>query len=268
MSPYSIIEPKGNKVPILISSPHSGTDFPDEISGNYDEAQIAALDDTDWFIDKLYDFAPDMGITMICAKYSRWVIDLNRDPESRPLYDDGRVATDLCPTINFNEEPIYKEDQLPTRKEIDRRLEEYYWPYYHKTQELLDDLKDEFGTLLLWDAHSIRQFVPTIRDEVFPDLILGDNNEKSASPQLIKTSLSSLESTRLHVNHNDPFKGGHITRYFGKPGENQHALQLEMTKINYMDNAEKAYDTERAGIIRKILKTNFEGLIKTLSGNG
>lgn len=268
MSPYSIIKPKGERVPILISSPHSSTNFPEEIRENYDEAQIAAPDDTDWFIDKLYDFAPEMGITMICAKYSRWVIDLNRDPESRPLYDDGRVITDLCPTINFNEEPIYKEDQLPHRDEIDRRLEAYYWPYYNKIQELLDSLKDEFGKVLLWDAHSIRQFVPTIRDEVFPDLILGDNNEKSADARLIKASLASLESTRLHVNHNDPFKGGHITRYFGKPHENQHALQLEMTKINYMDNAEKAYDTERAGIIRKILKANFEALIKTLSENG
>jgi len=265
MDPFRIINPTAKRVPILISSPHSGTAFPEDIKDNYDQEVIAAPDDTDWFIDKLYDFAPSLGITMITAHYSRWVIDLNRDPESNPLYDDGRVITDLCPTISFNENPIYKEDQLPNRQEIDRRLEKYYWPYYKKVQSLLDDLKDEFGKVLFWDAHSIRQFVPTIRQEVFPDLILGDNNEKTASEELIKTSLEKLEDSRLKVNHNDPFRGGHLTRYFGKPEENQHALQLEMTKINYMDNSETKYDEERASIIRSILINNFEGLIEKLS---
>lgn len=265
MDPFRIIAPTTKRVPILISSPHSGTAFPEEIRGHYNPEAIAAPDDTDWFIDKLYDFAPSLGITMIAARYSRWVIDLNRDPESNPLYDDGRVITDLCPTMSFMEEPIYKEDQLPNRKEIDRRLGQYYWPYYFKLQSLLNDLKKEFGQVLLWDAHSIRQYVPTIRKELFPDLILGDNDEKSASEDLIKTSLDKLGESRLKLNHNNPFKGGHITRYFGKPSDNQHALQLEMTKINYMNNDELQYNEERAAIIRSILINNFEGLIEKLT---
>lgn len=265
MDPFRIIAPTTKRVPILISSPHSGTAFPEEIREHYNPEAIAAPDDTDWFIDKLYDFAPSLGITMIAAHYSRWVIDLNRDPESNPLYDDGRVITDLCPTMSFMEEPIYKEDQLPNRKEIDRRLDQYYWPYYFKLQSLLNDLKKEFGQVLLWDAHSIRQYVPTIRKEVFPDLILGDNDKTSASEDLIKTSLDKLGESRLKLNHNNPFKGGHITRYFGKPSDNQHALQLEMTKINYMNNDELQYNEERAAIIRSILINNFEGLIEKLT---
>lgn len=265
MDLFDIKSPIGKRVPILISSPHSGTAFPEDIKHHYREDMIEAPEDTDWYVDKLYDFAPEMGITLISANYSRWVIDLNRDPESNPLYDDGRVITDLCPTISFAEEPIYKENELPTRKEIDRRLEKYYWPYYKKVQELLDDLKSEFGTVLLWDAHSIKQYVPTIREEIFPDLILGDNNQKTASKYLINSSLEVLSNTKLKVNHNDPFRGGHITRYFGKPSKDQHALQLEMTKINYMDNREKAYHEERASIIRNLLKKNFEALIKDLT---
>lgn len=265
MDLFDIKSPKGKRVPILISSPHSGTAFPEDIKQHYRENMIEAPEDTDWYIDKLYDFAPELGITMICANYSRWVIDLNRDPESNPLYTDGRVTTDLCPTMTFMEEPIYHDDDLPTRKEIDRRLENYYWPYYKKVQELLDNLKSEFGKVLLWDAHSIKQYVPTIREEVFPDLILGDNNEKTASHQLINASLDVLNDSRLKVNHNDPFRGGHITRYFGKPDQHQHALQLEMTKINYMENKEREYDEERAGIIRKLLQKNFEALIKVLA---
>lgn len=264
-TPYHISEPEGARVPVLISVPHSGTAFPDNIKEHYTPGLIEAPDDTDWFVHKLYDFAPAMGITMIRAKYSRWVIDLNRDPESTPLYNDGRLITELCPTSTFAGEPIYKDHHMPDAREIQRRLETYYWPYYKKISELLKNLKDEFGKVLFWDAHSIRQYVPLIRKEVFPDLILGDNKGKTADHQLIDVTMESLQSSRLKVEHNYPFKGGHLTRYFGKPAENQHALQLEMTKINYMDNKEIHYDTDRAAVMRNILKQTFENLIESLT---
>lgn len=264
IEPYHIVEAEGKKVPVLISVPHSGTLFPDNIKDHYDQKLIAAPDDTDWFVHKLYDFAPEMGITMITAKYSRWVIDLNRDPESAPLYDDGRIITELCPTSSFAGEPIYLDHHMPDRKEIERRLELYYWPYYNKITELLNELKSEFGKVLFWDAHSIRQYVPLIRKEIFPDLILGDNKGKTADDKLIEAVLATFKTTRLKVEHNHPFRGGHLTRYFGKPDKNQHALQLEMTKINYMDNKEVHYDIERAGIMRNLLKKTLENLIKTI----
>lgn len=264
MQPYQIIEPEGKRIPILVSVPHCGLEFPEDIIPHYNRQLITAPDDTDWFVDKLYDFAPSMGITMITAKYSRWVIDLNRDPESAPLYDDGRIITELCPTATFSGDPIYLDHHMPGRKEIERRLELYYWPYYKKIEALLADLKQEFGKVLFWDAHSIRQYVPLIRKEVFPDLILGDNNEKTADRKLISATLSALKKGRLKVEHNYPFRGGHLTRYFGKPEEHQHALQLEMTKINYMDNRETHYDSDRAAIIRGLLKNMFENLHRTL----
>ncbi|MBL6447420.1 N-formylglutamate amidohydrolase [Fulvivirga sp. 29W222] len=262
--PYHIIEAEGKNVPVLISVPHSGTLFPDNIKDHYNQKLIAAPDDTDWFVHKLYDFAPEMGITMITATYSRWVIDLNRDPESAPLYDDGRIITELCPSASFAGEPIYQDHHMPNRNEIDRRLETYYWPYYNKITELLNGLKEQFGKVLFWDAHSIRQYVPLIRKEIFPDLILGDNNGKTADNELIETALSTLKTKRLKVEHNHPFRGGHLTRYFGKPEQSQHALQLEMTKINYMDNKEVHYDIERAGNMRTLLKKTFENLIKKI----
>ena len=262
--PYQTIAPEGQKVPILISVPHCGTAFPEDIREHYDHKLIEAPDDTDWFVDKLYDFAPAMGITMIKAVYSRWVIDLNRDPQSTPLYNDGRLITELCPSSTFHGEPIYLDHHMPKRKEIERRLELYYWPYYHKVTELLNGLKKEFGRVLLWDAHSIRQYLPLIRKEVFPDLILGDNKGKTADHSLIETVLQTMQLTRLKVAHNQPFRGGHLTRYFGKPEEGQHALQLEMTRINYMDNREMHYDIERAAVIREVLKKVFRNLIQEL----
>ena len=264
--PFHIIEPEKPLVPFILSVPHCGTDFPKELHKCYKGDKMRAPDDTDWFVHNLYNFASELGITIIYAKYSRWVIDLNRDPESAPLYNDGRIITGLTPNTDFFGDPIYNspEDE-PDQAEVDRRLNEYYWPYYAIVQELLDARKEQFGKALLWDAHSIRHYVPTIRSEVFPDMILGNNDEKTAHPSLIKTAFEGLKAGEYGVNHNTPFKGGHITRYFGKPENNIHALQLEMNKILYMDDTEKEFSEDRSNNVRAILKPTFEQLIETLN---
>jgi N-formylglutamate deformylase len=264
--PFQIIEPTGPKVPIILSVPHCGTEFPEEIKAHYKETMAANPDDTDWFVHDLYRFVSEMGITIIHAKYSRWVIDLNRDPESKALYNDGRIITGLCSTTDFFGRDIYvSEDKIPGQEEISRRLDLYYWPYYKKVQSLLDERRKEFGKALLWDGHSIRQSVPTIRKENFPDLILGDNDGKTADSQLIQTALDGLKKGSWPVSHNTPFKGGHITRYFGKPENNIHALQLEMNKIMYMDNTETIYHEERANSVISLLKQTFEALTQTIN---
>jgi N-formylglutamate amidohydrolase len=263
---FSITQAQGEEIPILISVPHCGTEFPEELKDQFDTQLISAPDDTDWFVNTLYDFAPAMGMNMIFAKYSRWVVDLNRDPQSKPLYTDGRIITGLCPTTTFLGEPLYKNKRTEIdREEINRRLERYYQPYHQKIEDELNRLKTKFGKVLLWDCHSIRQVVPTIQKEKFPDLILGDADATSASPGLIETTLKSLEKGGLRLNHNHPFKGGYITRRFGKPLENVHALQLEMSKVNYMDDSETRYDKSRAEKIRNLLKRTFENLAEDLS---
>ncbi|QSE97999.1 N-formylglutamate amidohydrolase [Fulvivirga lutea] len=263
IAPYNIIQPIGKRVPMIVSSPHSGVQFPDELKDHYNQQLIATPDDTDWFIHQLYDFAPEMGITMIAGNYSRWVIDLNRNPDSQPLYNDGRIITELCPTKSFAGEEIYKSGKQPKEKEVERRLETYYWPYYQKIQELIDDLKNEFGYVIFWDAHSIRKYVPLIRKDDFPELILGDNEGVTASKKLSDLTLQTLQHRGHQINYNDPFKGGHLTRYFGKPEQNQHALQLEMTKVNYMDDSETEYHKPRASRMRESLSLVFEELINT-----
>ncbi len=265
MEPFKLHNPNGPRVPILLSVPHCGTSFPDELSSQYKAERSGKPDDTDWFVDKLYDFAPAMGITMISAIYSRWVVDLNRDPESKPLYTDGRIITALCPTTDFFGNSIYNDGRKEVEQtEVIRRLEHYYHPYHSKIEELLADLKAKFGKVLLWDCHSIRQLVPTIHKEKFPDLILGDADGTSASPGLIEEALKGLEKGKYNVTHNYPFKGGYITRSFGKPIDDQHALQLEMSKLQYMDDDELEYHPERADKIRVLLKDTFEKLIYAL----
>ncbi len=262
---YNIVPAQTATVPILISVPHCGTAFPDELKEQFRESLIQSPDDTDWFVDQLYDFAPAMGMAMISATYSRWVIDLNRDPQNRPLYNDGRIITALCPTTTFLGESLYRDDRKEvSTDEVRRRVALYYQPYHNRIEEELQFLKNRFGKVLLWDCHSIRQVVLSIRKEKFPDLILGDADGTSASPGLIEIALKNLESSSWSVSHNYPFKGGYITRDFGRPVENQHALQLEMAKINYMDDAEIKYDPARAGKIRVMLQKMFEDLIDQL----
>ncbi|NMH28165.1 N-formylglutamate amidohydrolase [Flavobacterium silvaticum] len=264
MELFNVIKPSGNRVPIVISSPHSGTFFPEDIKRRIKPDLAAKPDDTDWFIDTLYDFAPALGITMITANYSRWVIDLNRDPKQAPLYSDGRVITGLVPTTDFNGLPLY-DYGVPDDAEIEERVSRYFVPYHSKIDELLNELHSEFGKVLLWDAHSIRQFVPGIRSEKFPDLILGDNDLNSASSAIIATAFETLNKGGYKLEHNNPFKGGYITRSFGNPGGNFHALQLEMAKINYMDDSETAYNKERADKMRTLLQSTFENLILALT---
>jgi N-formylglutamate deformylase len=262
---YYITEPKAPIVPIIISVPHSGTEFPEDIKGHYLESQLTKLDDTDWFVHDLYDFASEMGITLIRAKYHRWVIDLNRDIKSKPLYNDGRIITGLCAYTDFFGNPIYKAAQEPTKAEIDRRLNTYFWPYYKKIEALLEERRQMFGEVLLWDAHSIRHKISTIQKDPFPDMILGDNDLKTASEKLISTALNSLKHSDYEISHNYPFKGGHITRYFGSKLTKTNALQLEMNKILYMDDTETKYHPKKALAVKKLLKSVFEDLIKEMT---
>ncbi|QCK15488.1 N-formylglutamate amidohydrolase [Mangrovivirga cuniculi] len=266
---YRLHIPDKIKYPILISVPHSGTFIPDEISAKMNEDLITELEDTDWFVDRLYQFCHQEGIPMIIANYHRWVIDLNRNPENKSLYNDGRVITELCPTKTFNDESLYLEGNEPDNDEIESRKKNFYYPYHVKVKELLNEIKSEFGQALLFDAHSIKKQVPGIRKEPFPDFILGDNEEKSASKEIIKIAYENLALNNIgEFTHNQPFKGGQITRSFGDPSNNIHSLQLEMAKVNYMSDDETKYDCDRAkNVQEKLLKPLLNNLGKYLLNN-
>ncbi len=260
--PYNLITPQGKRASIILSIPHCGIEFPQDIIGQFQPDLIAKLDDTDWDLDRLYDFAPKIGVTVIYAKYSRWVIDLNREPGSVPLYDDGRLITALCPTTDFEENNLYVDKRFePSEAEIERRLEHYYHPYHKKIDDIIHELANEFGEVLFWDAHSIRRSIKTIRKERFPDFILGDNDAKTASAKIIDTALDSLKTQDHTLNHNDPFKGGFLTRSKGDPENGINALQLEMSKDLYMSENETLYDEDKAAPIKKLLKSTFEKLV-------
>lgn len=263
---FRLTAPTAPPVPILLSIPHCGTEFPEELKRHFKPELMKAPDDTDWFVQKLYDFAPAMGISVIYAHYSRWVIDLNRAPDDKPLYNDGRLITGLCPATTFKGELLYNDNRKTVEPaEVKRRLDAYYQPYHEQLRKKLFELKQRFGKVLLWECHSIRQHVETIHKGTIPDLVLGDADGTTASKEIINATEGILSRGKYKFSHNHPFKGGHITRHFGKPGEGTHALQLEMTKVNYMDDSETQFDETRARNMQTLLRKVFTKLIQHLA---
>ena len=123
--------------PVLISIPHAGTELPDALRARLTDDALE-LPDTDWHVHLLYDFAAELGVSMLKARYSRYVIDLNRDPEGRALYP-GANNTELVPTTTFARAAIYRQGQAPSADEIARRADEFWQPYHRRLRRRRHD---------------------------------------------------------------------------------------------------------------------------------
>lgn len=250
--------------PLLVSIPHAGTEVPPDIFGRLDEA-AKGLPDTDWHVDRLYDFARGLGASVITARYSRYVIDLNRPPDNENLYP-GQASTGLVPADLFDGRPIYLDDIGPDMAETFQRVDDYWRPYHGALREELARLKARFGHAVLWDAHSIRSTVPRLFDGTLPALNLGTNGGESCDEGLIGRIVDiAREAERdLGFSHvlNGRFKGGYITRNTGDPESGIHAIQLEMSQAVYMDeDPPYTYRPDLAARITPVLAAFLETCI-------
>lgn len=252
MSVYSITEGEG---PLVVSMPHVGTLIPAEIADRMTEAG-RGVPDTDWHVDRLYgEVLDELGIPRIASVYSRYVVDLNRPPDGSPLYP-GAPETELCPTTTFDDRPIYLEGQAPDDAEVESRRRDFWQPYHLALAQLLLKAKDRHGVAILWDAHSIRSRVPRFFQGTLPDLNLGSRGGASCADAL----LSRLEETSREAEGytqvvDGRFRGGFITRSYGRPDEGTHAVQLELAQATYMDEAPPwAFDDDRAARLRPVLR--------------
>jgi N-formylglutamate deformylase len=248
-----------NELPIVISCPHVGTEIPDEIKTTMIDEVAQATEDTDWFVHELYSFAPQMGITLIKANYSRFVIDLNRDPSGKSLYKDARRQTAMVPLTTFEGKQIYKNGNV-TAEEVKRRRKIYFDPYHAAINDEVKRLKSLFPHILFFDAHSIKRNVKSIRSEPFPDVIVGDNDGATAHPKLTASAIASLKKGGLGIAHNEPFKGGFLTRSQGRPQEAMHALQLEMSQDLYMNEDDNSRNSEKEKKVSSVLMNMFNEL--------
>lgn len=251
---------KQGRVPLLISMPHAGVRLTPAVqAGLVPEAQ--SLPDTDWHIPMLYAFASELGASTLAAQYSRFVIDLNRPSDDQPLY--AGATTGLYPATLFDGAPLFREGLEPSAEERARYLEQVWTPYHATLAQELARLKAEFGYALLFDAHSIRSLIPHLFDGKLPDFNLGTFNGASCDPQLA-SQLEAVCARHTDYSHvlNGRFKGGHITRHYGNPAENIHAVQLELAQCNYMEEFEPfCYRPDLAEPTQEVLKELLEGML-------
>lgn len=240
--------------PLLISIPHAGTHIPDALLRRM--MPIArSVPDTDWHLEQLYDFAEGLGASVLVGTHSRYVIDLNRPPDDTNLYP-GKDTTGLCPIDTFKKQPLYRMGEEPDETEIRHRVGTYWKPYHAKLQEELARIKATHGRALLWEAHSIASEVPRFFPGRLTDFNLGTADGRACAPGVGAALLEIAAAAEGYSAVLDGrFKGGYITRTYGRPAEGVQAVQLELTHITYMDEPPPfAFRPDRAEKVRPHLK--------------
>ncbi len=247
MQPYLLHR---GDAPLLVSLPHAGTHIPIDIAGRM-TGQARHMPDTDWYVDRLYDMAAGLDATVLTATHSRYVIDLNRAPDNKPLYP-GASNTELCPLTSFDFSPIYLPGQEPDDADIAHRLATYWRRYHDCLAAELERLRGLHDRVVLWDGHTIRSVAPRFFDGRLPDYNLGTASGASAEAALADglLDLAVVDADNGAV-LNGRFKGGYITRHYGQPSDGVHAVQLELSEITYMDEDPPfRYLVDRADIVK------------------
>lgn len=240
--------------PLIVNVPHAGTVLPTDIAERLSAAG-RELPDTDWHVEKLYDFVPGAGATLMAATHSRYVVDLNRDPEGRALYP-GAANTEICPAGTFAGLPIYRDGALPSAAEVARRIATYWRPYHAALAAEIERVRARHGHCVLLDGHSIVSVAPRFFEGTLPHLNLGTVDGASCGARWQERARACLaDQAPFSLVLNGRFKGGYITRHYGRPEEKVHVLQLEMAWRAYLDESRpQGYEPSRAAALIELLK--------------
>ncbi len=227
------LETHRGDAPVLVSFLHTGIGIPAELEERY-VSLWQARRDADWWVDRLYDFASSLGITTVRTAISRSVIDANRDPSGASLYP-GQATTELCPTTDFDGDPLYRGGRAPDEAEIARRRAAYFQPYHDALRAELDRLRARHAKVVLFDAHSIRSRIPRLFQGELPQFNIGTNSGGSCDAALTRAVEGACAATDYSRVVDGRFKGGWTTRHYGEPAKGVHAIQLELACRGYID---------------------------------
>jgi formiminoglutamase len=260
------------EAPLIVSIPHAGTDLL-KFEPAFVDPWIARKD-ADWRLDELYDFVAALGATVLRTRLSRSIIDVNRDPSGASLYP-GQATTELVPTTSFDGEPLYRPGLAPDAAEIAERRRLCFDPYHAALSAEIARLREKHKRVALFDAHSIRSVIPRLFDGELPVFNLGTNSGASCSARLRETVGALLAASGQSSVVDGRFKGGWITRAYGKPGEGVEALQLELACRAYMheperpgpDNWPAPIDQKRAAPTRATIKRVLRAILSEVGGS-
>ncbi len=244
--PYRLIEPEALLSGIVVASPHSGRNYLSSVKEQSILDPITLRSSEDAFVDELMDFAPALGIPLICSEIPRAFVDLNRardelDPAIiegiKPNRQNPRVISGLgvIPRVVANGKEIYS-GKLSKEAAIER-LENFWDPYHSKLAELLDRARQQFGYSILIDTHSMPHEAILNASSSFrtSQIVLGDRYGATCAPEIINDLIKLISKNGLRASRNIPFSGAYIVQKYGSPGLNRHAIQLEIDRSIYMD---------------------------------
>ncbi len=257
----SVVEVHRGTLPLVLAFPHTGTFVPPDILSRLN-SEGRKLRDTDWHVHRLYEgLVP--GASVVRAWFHRYVIDANRDPSGKSLYP-GQNTTGLVPLVDFDNRAIWQTGAAPGAGEIAERLERFHRPYHAALLGELERVRDRHGYVILYDCHSIRSPLPFLFQGALPDLNVGDNGGHTCSPAVRGAVMDVCAGqNRFSYVLNGRFKGGWTVRHYGRPGQNVHAIQMELSQHTYLDMRDDAfaYDADRAALLRPVLKAILDALL-------
>ncbi|MFV3074516.1 N-formylglutamate deformylase [Niveispirillum fermenti] len=254
--------------PLILSIPHAGTEIEEAVEDTLVSPWLGRKD-ADWWVDQLYFFARDLDATIVQTTISRTMIDVNRPPDGASLYP-GQATTDLCPSTSFDGEPLYQPGQEPDAMEVLRRRELYHAPYHAALLAQVQRLRADHPRVVLYDCHSIRSLVPRLFDGVLPHFNIGTFGGRSCHPGLTRVVEAACDVTQFTRVTNGRFKGGHITRHYGRPTHGVHAVQMELACRGYVmepegdltpDNWPPAFDAAYAAPMTRALHSILNACI-------
>ena len=246
---FDVLCPADQRLPFVFNSPHSGRQYPKSFlkMSRLDEFAIRRSEDA--YVDDLFAHVVPLGAPMLRAHFPRAFLDVNREPyELDPKMFDGRLPSyanirsirvagglgTVARVVSENHE-IYRH-KLPVEEAL-YRVEELYKPYHSTLRRLLAQTHVTFGYAVLIDCHSMPSNIKCQTTENRPDFILGDRYGTSCNSDLTDFAFESLKKLGYSVSRNKPYAGGFITEHYGRPASGLHALQIEINRGLYMDEA-------------------------------
>ena len=262
-----LLLPRHQTAPLVCSSPHSGSDYKDDFLG---ASKLSAFDlrrSEDSFVDELFTRAPLHGAPLVSALFPRAYIDPNREPyeldpnmfcDSLPAFvktrsDRVRAGFGSIARIVANGAEIYQ-GKLHF-SEAEARIKNYYMPYHDSVRRLVDETRERFGFAILMDCHSMPSVGgPNDRDagRRRADIVLGDRFGTSCAAEVIEHAELALLELGFQVARNEPYAGAHTTSHYGRPVENVHALQVEINRALYMEEAQYARSEGHAALTQRL----------------
>ena len=244
---FEILEPAGLELPLVFNSPHSGTVYPQQFLASSRLDAFALRRSEDSHVDRLFCFASELGAPLMRARFPRCYLDVNREPfELDPRMFEGslppaantrsiRVAGGLgtIPRLVGEGQEIYGR-RLPVAEAL-ARIEAIYRPYHRALSGLIGRARQQFGLAVLVDCHSMPSTPRQDDKPTTADIVIGDRYGTSCSPVFVDSICSQFQRLGYTVSRNKPYAGGFNTEYYGNPGGNCHAIQIEINRALYLD---------------------------------